>query len=51
MRLMFKQSQIDERKLRLPWYLLTRQHPSRREHVHGRIHEMDCKCSACKVAA
>jgi hypothetical protein len=51
MRIFFK-SEIDERKLRLPWYELARQHPGRREHIHGPLHEMHCKCAACrKVAA
>jgi hypothetical protein len=40
------------RKLSMLAHTIARQHPSRREHVHGRVHAMDCRCSACrKVAA
>jgi len=28
-----------------------RQHPSRREAIHGRVHEMRCKCGVCRNAA
>lgn len=51
MRLFFR-SKLDERVLRLPWHQIARQHPGRREHIHGPIHEQQCKCSTCrKVAA
>jgi hypothetical protein len=50
MRLFFT-SPLDVRKLSMPWYAIAKQHPSRREFVHGPLHPMWCKCSACKVAA
>ena len=50
MRLFFT-SPIDPRKLTMLSHTIARQHPSRREFVHGKIHPQWCKCSACKVAA
>lgn len=47
----FTSSPIDPRKLSLPWHLIARQHPGRREHVHGKVHPMWCKCQACRKAA
>jgi hypothetical protein len=47
----FASSPIDPRRLSLPWFNIARQHPGRREHIHGKIHAMDCRCSACKAAA
>jgi hypothetical protein len=47
----FLTSALDLRKLTQPWHEIAKQHPGRREHIHGRIHPMDCKCSACRVAA
>jgi hypothetical protein len=41
----------DTRKLYLPWHEIGRQHPGRREHVHGPVHSMECKCHACRKAA
>ena len=45
---LFHQSRIDVRKLSMLPQSIARQHPSRREHVHGRVHAMDCKCRACR---
>jgi hypothetical protein len=51
MRLFFT-TKSDPSKLTMLPHQMARQHPGRREHIHGRIHEMACKCSACrKVAA
>jgi len=44
-------SPIDVRKLSMLPHLIARQHPSRREHVHGKVHPMWCKCQACREAA
>lgn len=37
---------LPEHKL---WHEKPRQHPGRREHVHGRVHDLDCKCGGCNV--
>jgi hypothetical protein len=43
---------IDPRKLSMLPHLIARQHPGRREHIHGRVHSLECRCDACrKVAA
>jgi len=49
---LFFKSSSDPRKLSQLWHQIARQQPSRREHIHGRIHAMDCRCSVCrKIAA
>jgi hypothetical protein len=48
---LFSNSPIDPRKLTMLPHLIARQHPSRREHVHGKIHALECKCDACKKVA
>jgi hypothetical protein len=49
---LFFRSEIDPRKLSMLPHEIAKQHPSRREFVHGRIHAMDCNCSSCrKIAA
>jgi hypothetical protein len=44
-------SPLDVRKLSMLPFQIARQHPSRREHIYGRIHSADCKCQTCKAAA
>jgi hypothetical protein len=47
----FTTSVIDPRKLSMLSHLMAKQHPGRREHIHGKIHAMDCQCKACRRAA
>jgi len=47
----FTVSAIDPRKLSMQFFQIARQHPGRREHVHGRIHEQFCSCKACSKDA
>lgn len=47
----FITSQLDQRKLTMPWYAIARIHPGRREHIYGRVHEMTCTCKACSKEA
>jgi hypothetical protein len=48
---LFTSTSIDPRKLSMLPHLIARQHPGRREFIHGKIHPQWCKCSACKEAA
>lgn len=50
MRLFFTSSS-DPRKLSMLSHTIARQHPGRREHIHGKVHSMDYKCAACTKAA
>lgn len=45
---LFVTSEADPRKLSMLFFQIARQHPGRREHVHGRIHALDCKCRVCR---
>lgn len=47
----FVTSALDPRKLSMLAHQIARQHPSRREHVHGKIHAADCRCSVCRRVA
>jgi hypothetical protein len=48
---LFSRSPQDERVLTQPWHSIARQHPSRRQQIHGRLHPIDCNCRACRRAA
>lgn len=50
MRLFFT-TPIDPRKLSMLPHTIARQHPGRREHVHGKVHALECNCSKCREAA
>jgi hypothetical protein len=46
---LFLASAIDPRKLSMLPHEMAKQHPGRREHIHGKIHSMQCKCSGCRA--
>lgn len=47
----FTTSGIDPRRLSMLAHQIARQHPSRREYVHGPVHEMNCRCLTCRAIA
>jgi hypothetical protein len=48
MRPIFFKTEIDPRKLSMQFFQIAKQHPGRRRHIHGPLHEMHCKCAACR---
>ncbi len=48
---LFTSTPVDPRRLSMLAHTIARQHPGRREHVHGPIHPQFCRCGACRRAA